>query len=384
MKRFLWTTIIGFVLAVLAVSGTPQPLVSLVASAMTECDCSNFDALQVELRNAIRLQQAMRNKIPELRALDHTKSLTEYKRFSENEARRGLESPPGYEKLSKADQLALGQYNFDVKGFALSDPTHPPKTKEWNEATLCSLTASAQAALTKVRGLAVCAGISEALQAHEDVHTRHCLQGFVAFFNRHGADRAQEEVEAYGAQIAVLRAEIAKVLERANVRIEYEGNIHLQWPPNPAITAEIIDNKAVVPMSRAAVSGDLIKLDGEGKHTTNATLEGNCHFTGGLPITLTARASIETDGLDAQIRITTEGTSPTLSAECTIEGKTGKGWSMPVNLGSGGNAPVINLPLKNGEEKVVDQSTSEAARIVAQAGMKMSGQGKIRLIFCEK
>jgi hypothetical protein len=37
------------------------------------------------------------------------------------------------------------------------------------------------------------------------VHTHSCLRGFVAFFNRNGADRAQEEVEAYDAQIKVLR-----------------------------------------------------------------------------------------------------------------------------------------------------------------------------------
>lgn len=380
MKNFLLMTIIGFVLAALAAIGVPQPLASPTAA---ECDCSHLEALQVELRNALLLQQAMRNKIPELRALDQTKSLTEYKRFSENDARRGLKPAPGYEKLSKADQAALSQYNFDVKGFALSDPTHPPKTEEWNEATLCSLTASAQLALTKVRSLAVCTGISAAIQAHEDVHTHTCLRGFVAFFGMNGAERAQDEVEAYGAQIAVLRAEIAKVLEHTVVRIESEAHTRFTMPPSPApLTAEVVDNRADVPMSRVSVSGEMIKLEGQGNQTTNATLEGNCRFTGGMPFTLPARVTMETDGLDVQIRYTVEGKAPTLKSECTIEGQTATGTLMPHD--GGGNALVINLPLENGAEKVFDHSTGDGAKIVAQAGVKMTGQSKIRLILCEQ
>ncbi len=383
MKKFLLVTIIGLVLAALATNGAPQPLASSAASAKAECDCSNLKALQIELRNAQRLQQAMRNKIPELSTLDHTKSLNEYKRFTENDARRGLETAPGYEKLSKADKAALNQFNFDVKGFALSDPTHPPtNSKEWTEATLCSFTTSAELAFARVKELAACTGIAAALQAHEDVHTHTCLRGFVAFFNMNGAQRAQDEVDAYGAQIAVLRAEIAKVLEHTVVRIESETNSRMQMPPNPAITAEVVDNRSVVPMSSVLVSGEMIKLEGQGNQTTNATLEGHCRFTGGIPFTRPARVTMETDGLDVQIRYNVEGKAPTLESQCTIEGGTGTSTLKPHEGGS--NALVINLPLENGAEKVFDESTGEGAKILAQAGVKVTGQSKIRLIFCEQ
>ena len=43
---------------------------------------------------------------------------------------------------------------------------------------------------------------------------------------------------------------------------------------------------------------------------------------------------------------------------------------MPVNLSSGGNVPVISLPLRNRAEKVFDQASGEGAKIVAQAGIK--------------
>ena len=148
-------------------------------------------------------------------------------------------------------------------------------------------------------------------------------------------------------------------------------------------TALNIENRAVVPMGRAAVSGEMFKLEGEGKQITNATVEGNCNFTGGLPSTLTARASIETDGLEAQIRFTVEGTHPSIGMYCIVDRKSGVGMSMPVSISSG-NQPLMKLPLENGAEKVFDQASSEAARIMAQGGVKLSGQAKIRLILCEK
>lgn len=192
--------------SVFATKGAPQPA-ELAVVSQAECDCSHLKALQTELRNATRLQENMRNKIPELRALDHGNSLTQYKLFAENEARNGLEPPPNYDKLSKDDQKALSQYNFYVEGFDLYDPTHPPQDK--TQAQLCRLTPEAEAKLTKVKSLAACAGIAAAIQAHEDVHTQSCLRGFVPFFKRNGADRAQEEVEAYGVQIKMLREIIA-------------------------------------------------------------------------------------------------------------------------------------------------------------------------------
>src|SRR5688572_30997528 len=53
---------------------------------------------------------------------------------------------------------------------------------------------------------------------------------------------------------SVLRTEIAKVLERASVRVEYETNVRLQFPPNPVITAEILEAKGVVPRSEEHTS----------------------------------------------------------------------------------------------------------------------------------
>ena len=373
MKKSLLVTIMGFVLAALAANVAPQPAGSpLAAYSKAECDCSNLEALQLELRNAMKLQQAFTGKIAELRAMNRESAAMAFANFAKSAATT-VTRPATDKGPAVIDYISRG------------DGVSPDDQGKVTGEGLCLKSDNAKLALSDLDDGASCAGIAKAVHAHEDYHQSECSRlTYMVYREKHPADKAAEEAAAYGVQIAVLRAEIAKVLEHTNVRIEYEGEVRAQWPPNPAITAEIINIRGDVTMGRAPVSGDMIKLDGEGKHTTNATLEGHCRFTGGLPIILTARGSIETDGLDAQIRLTTEGTSPTLKAQCTVEGQTGTGWTMPVNLSSGGNMPVINLPLKNRAEKVLDQSTGEGARILTQAGIKLSGQAKIRLILCEQ
>jgi hypothetical protein len=377
-KLLLILTIVGFAiggllsfLEVLAATGGPQRAAWPPAAAVLEppaCDCSNLEVLQIELRNALSLQQAFRNKIAELRTMNGPTSSAELQRFAKSDARRGLEPVPGYKGPSEVDYVN--------RGSLLSDPAHPPKT-ETNE-SLCRMADSAQAELARAMDAAACAGIGAAVRAHEDVHQKSCLRaGFVPYFWMNGAERAQEEVEAYGAQIAALRAEIARVLE--GIRIQVEVDTRAQMPPNPLYTAIIVENRAEVPMSRATVSGDTIRLDGQGQQITNATIEGNCHFTGGLPNTLPVRGSIETDGLTAQIHYAVDGTQPSISMQCTLGKGTGSGMSLPVHLSSG-NVPGVNLPLRNSAEIVTDMATTEAAKIMSQGGVRMTGKGKIRLL----
>ena len=191
MKRFLLVTIIGFILAALAANGAPPPLASSVVPAMAECDCSHLKALQVELRNALRLQQAFRNKIPELRGKGTDSSQNALKVFAEGEARRGLEAIPDYKGPKEFDYVTWGSnqrtFNFPKKD-------------------LCRMADSAKVELDKAVAASACAGIGNALRAHEQVHENLCLSiGYPPYVAMHGADRAQEEVDAYGAQIAVLR-----------------------------------------------------------------------------------------------------------------------------------------------------------------------------------
>jgi hypothetical protein len=195
MRKFLWIlAIAGFVVGglmllsdVLAGNGAPQP----AGSAQAECDCSHLKVLQIELRNAIRLQQAFRNKIAELRTMNGDTAQGALKAFAQGEARRGLEPIPSYKGPSEFDYSPWGEnqrtFNF---------PTEQ----------LCRMSDSATVEFDKAVAASACAGIGKALRAHEEVHGNMCRSlGYQGYLAMHGADRAQEEVEAYGAQIKVLR-----------------------------------------------------------------------------------------------------------------------------------------------------------------------------------
>lgn len=220
-----------------------------------------------------------------------------------------------------------------MKGFALDDPTHPPKDNpEWTAAKLCSLTASAESALTRVKNLAACTGIAKAIQAHEDVHTNTCLRGFVAFFGMHAADRAQDEVYAYDAQIAVLRAEIARVRDLKDCKryraagqdgpVVYSGVIcNLDKPftvngthPMLVYPLKFVPSSTTGGTFTYAVSQGMMSMGGSGTYTVegldtdNPHIVCNVHSTASIP-TATSSGSgfgniklipLDTDECDGQ------------------------------------------------------------------------------------
>ena len=167
------------------------------ATAQSKCDCSNLKVLQIELRNALRLQQAYRNKIVELRTMNVSTSKNALQVFAAGEARRGLEQVTNYNGPSKFDYVSWG------------DTQDPDQSHRYTKEKLCAFTPTANEQLEAAKQASACAGIGAALQAHENWHLNFCLRiGYRPYLTMHGADRAQEEVEAYGAQIAVLRAEM--------------------------------------------------------------------------------------------------------------------------------------------------------------------------------
>jgi hypothetical protein len=331
-----------------------------------DCDCTHLEALQAELRNAIRLQTAFRNKIAELRGMNTPTSLTEFKRFTENEARNGLEKVPGGTGPSEVDYESWGKQNIVV---AQGNST----------SKLCGRTQTAEQELALAEQRSACSGIGKALRAHEDYHMNMCGRiGFFAYIAMHGADRAQEEAEAYGVQIAVLRREIAGVLERSKLRVELEQDTRVQMPPNPVYTAINLKNNGKLRTTPPTISGDNIHFDGTGEQSMNGTIEGNCHYTG-LPITLPAIGSVDTDGLTARVQFRVEGTVPTFGMACNMGGA---GFSMPVPVGSNAGLPApVPLPLKNKAEVTHNMANTMAANAMAGSGMSMSGKTKVRLVL---
>ncbi len=350
------------------------------ASRAAECTCRHLDVLQAELRNALRLQAGFRGQSTALRGLGREASVDRLAQWSRSDARRGLEQ---VQTGGEAD-FEYVPYGQDVHTDNV-DNLSPGQTRQQRQDQLCAMRPSSARALdAAVRG-AACDGIGQALRAHEGVHVAMCRSvGFLAYNQMHGADRAAEEAEAYGAQIAVLRAEILRILERLNPRIEVTTSVRMMPPANPLYRALVTELEADLRMSRAVVvdaNAPLVRFDGQGRQNQTSRVEGNCRITAGMPITLGITGGIETDGLEARISYAVAGTTPALAMQCQIPGAgRGQGMTMPVPI-SGGPPSTINLPLRNGAEQVTDMANTPAAAMLAQSGVRLSGQGRFRLML---
>jgi hypothetical protein len=374
MGKYFGIAVIVFALFAFAPTTTRPASSNLPEPDQKECDCSNLKVLQIELRNAQKLQEAFRNKIPELRKMEMegVKSLPELQRWAKSDARRGIEEVPGLSGAAEVDYTPWGAH--------LDYQDDERVTAKFTNEELCRRSDESAAALAEAKKNSACAGIAQSIQVHEDWHLNFCRRiGYRPYYlGMNGADRAQEEVEAYGAQIAVLRAEIAKVIEKSDVHVIVNVNTRLQMPPNPLYTALDFENGADIAMNRANSAGDMIRLDGTGTQTMNGSVEGSCRYVG-LPVTISARASVDTDGLTATVRYDVEGKSPSIGMECTVGGR---GMSMPVPI-SGNNKFEIKMPLEDGASKEFDQASGESAQVMARGGAKMSGKGTVRLVLCK-
>lgn len=356
------TTLLFTVAPLLVAVGPPSPRAPAAVAA--PCDCTHLEALQSALRNATLLQTRFRNLIPELRGMNTPSSLARLQQFAAGEARAGLEPVQGPVDV---DYESWGRQNIAVaKGNSTSK--------------LCAMTESAERQLVAAEQASACSGIGKSLRAHEAFHKSMCERiGFFAYMAVHGADRAQEEVEAYGVEIAVLRSEIAGVLERAKLRVILEQDTRVDMPPNPLYTALKLRNDGkLITTPPPSISGENIHFDGRGEQSMNGTVMGSCKYVG-LPLTLPAIGSVDTDGLTARVQFRVEGTVPTFGMKCEIGGSA---MSMPVPVGgnAGLPAPVV-LPLRNNAERTFDMGKSMAASAMAGGGVTMSGTAKVRLVL---
>ncbi|MDQ2977496.1 MAG: hypothetical protein M3R69_19045 [Acidobacteriota bacterium] len=364
IKAFLLAAFLSLPVTSAFVAAPPEP------NPARECDCHNLEDLQLELRNAITLQQRFRGKIADLEKMSAESAAMEYARFAETAGR-------GLPQVGKGEPAAI---DYTSRGDTIS----PDDQGHVKGERLCERSTNAELELNKFDQQAACAGIAAAVRAHEDYHKAECTRlSYASYRDKHAANRAREEVEAYGVQIAALRAEIARVLERSTVRIVMENNTRTQIPPNPLYTAINIDTHGEVQATRIQLAGDIIKIDGQGEQNTTPSVEGNCVFEGTIPIKLGTRGGLETDGLEAQIHYSVEGTMPGVGMKCTLPGQgSGSGMSMPMPMNSGSNVPPdIKLPLRDGVEVVTDMTNSQAAQIMSRGGARVSGVNKIRLVI---
>ncbi len=244
------------------------------ADGKTTCDCTHLKALQIELRNAVSLQQAFQGKIADLRKLDPAPASAEFKKFADATANRfsrpaGDTGPKAVEYTPYGDSVDTGILETEKK------TKKTAKEIEERRKQLCELSPNARLEIADMKGGAACAGIVEAIVAHEGVHWASCLSlGYVPFRDMHAAARAQEEVEAYGAQIAVLRALINRLrCEPCNG--QWQGTITYTYIFTQTSNSTVTPPPGGYPGAQGAGS-----TGGNTNQTTTVTLNGTATVSG--------------------------------------------------------------------------------------------------------
>jgi hypothetical protein len=277
------------------------------APALPACACRNVKDLQKELALAISLKVKFKTKAAELREKygekpssydlaaarrdfqDFTSAPTEGRAPAEGSARSGLSNSSAIEFRTVGAALRWTAANqgsggipeamvWDKQDRRVPDLQLRKKIEEqYSKAgkNLCDYENVAALDKATQEGSA-CAGIARALRIHEDSHQATCKRlGFYAFSERLPLDLANDEVDAYEAQIKALTTELERVLNLPNTKI-----VSGSTSPDEIGSAEVICKVAF------NVSGQIDDLrlkdkvcDAEQPFTVKTTPNVNMSFT---------------------------------------------------------------------------------------------------------
>ncbi|MFO1518641.1 MAG: hypothetical protein U1F57_03090 [bacterium] len=269
------------------------------AKGKDKCDCGSLKSLQAELRNAMKLQEAFRNQANELRKLGKGASTIALQKFADGDARHGLEAVPGNKGPGQVDYIPSGRDLYDASASA----------NKYTVEELCRMSPSSIAALAAATDGAECPGIAEAIRAHEKTHINFCQKiGFLPYEDMHGADRAMEEVEAYGAQIKALRTAIA------SLRCGYQAS---------GKVADMVFSGTICDLEKPfTVNGSIIGY--KFNFTPSSTNAGTFNVSAaGMSVTAEGGGSYQIEGIDTdKPRIATMGSA---TGHSPVGSRTGSG-----------------------------------------------------------
>jgi hypothetical protein len=184
-------------------------------------------------------------KIPDLKKLGNDSSQVELQRFARSEARAGVVNVPGYSGPREVD--------YDPHGTNVGE--NGLKTLKAEE--LCRMEKSAVEQLDAAVNASACSGIGEALRIHEDVHKSQCLsKGYRVYLAMSGADRAQEEVAAYAAQISKLKQILDEATKTCRFSLKFDSEIER----TQGATREFGRVRASVDLQAASLKNNVLEL----------------------------------------------------------------------------------------------------------------------------
>ncbi len=331
------------------------------------CTCDHLKALQIELKNARTLQTRFEQESAVLKSMSSSEATQALKAFAQGPASAGIHASPGYTGPDSVEYVPQGD---NVYSDALGGRS---------DAQLCEFSNNTKNDLERAARGSQCADIAEAIRAHEAFHRSRCLAvGYRSYSAVGGAQRAQEEAAAYGAQALRLREGIRRVLAGAQVDVTLDTDTHIQMPPNPLYTGIDATNHAKGSAKAVSQTATELRFEGDAPEMYHPkALGGSCTIEN-VPMQIQGHLVLTTDGETATIRWTPQGTVPSFGMTCRVGKASGHGISMPVPA-SPGSVPSIPIAFEDGASTHLDMKDSPLASMTAGSPVKFSGGTDVQM-----
>jgi hypothetical protein len=347
-------------------------LVLLPSPALAQrpaCTCENLESLQQEYRNAVYLEQFMRQMAEVLKTEElRLKGL----KVSSNRS-------PDADLAIIPTVLAL-QERYVARNMKLPHPTLKDYTGP-NEITMPAGTCEQpEAKLEAMQEGSACAAIAEATAAHERMHRDLCnVMGKEAYWDRMPSVRALEEAERYRAQAANMKSELGRVLEVSDVRLRGEWRHVIAGQGVEIVYFYQFESGDLTASSQA---GDRWVFSGTGE--TQNMLESmkapglTCTSSGAYRNNFTV--ALDTDGLTYGLDYREELKASDITVTCNG----GMGMAVPTTESSSGRLG-SSLPLAAGDNVVPNAWADAIVALAASEGMSVTGEPKTVLsVTCPK
>lgn len=376
-------------------------LATMPASAAPDCGCDQFEALQQELDNAVKLRDRHKAKAEDMerreRAGESPSRLradySDWEKDPRSGAGAGLVATtqsrqsaisyvPRGARLIENGTISGWSRTVQRDGYEVSevDPAKAHAIEKSHAQTgedLCDF-ADVAAVEKSAQETSPCKGVGDLLVGHENSHRDTCRRmGFIAFYFRSASELARDEVKAYDAQIQGLKALLGKALDGAEA--QFEDDTHIQW--SASMFSATYDFKTR--QAKGAIpkhDGDSWSVKLKGVHSaagSNIRAYGShCTVSG---YTRDVFLSVAARGKDVTVTFDRFGATPPTRSSCP---------GLPARGGSFGTGPEevgksFTVPLARESRREEDVGKGEVAKLAAANGVKLTGSYRAKLsIIC--
>ena len=332
------------------------------ARALDSCSCRNLESLQQELENAVYEAKFF---------ADLSKRLDDTEKKQADINKNDPTNPDAgrlVNQVSAEARKAIMAKEFKPPHRKVTGYTGPD-TVDMEQDT-CT---QDQRMLDAMRDGSPCREIADITLEHEATHRRLCQSmGVDAYWARLPSLVAAEEAERYKAQADAMRKVLKKVIDDGTITIESVMEPRLKGPQFDVTYSYVMPKVEL--QGKSSPGPDSWTLKGKGKQAgtiKQMKVAGmSCKASGQLNDNMSL--SFETDGLGMSLDIANVSTTGDIYIKC----KGGFGQSMRPQGEAGSGTAFSGERLKNSSELVVPVAGMTFAKMIAQAGLSVSGEHK--------